>query len=171
MGAKITEENQKSGTNPGDATANVAAKMESNWVDDFLTSFHAVNRYLRKGMLTEGNQSITRLQWTLLRHVHRQGDATMGDLAEVFGVRPSTVSQMADRLEREGLIRRAPSHDDARIKVVSLTEKGDSLFRELAAVMARRLEHGMETLEPKERQQLIALLGKLACSMAVADHF
>ena len=94
----------------------------------------------------------------------------MGDLAEMFGVRPSTVSQMADRLEREGLIRRASSHEDARIKVVSLTEKGEALFREMAAVMARRLEHGMEKLEAEERHQLIALLEKLASSLAGANH-
>lgn len=60
---------------------------------------------------------------------------TSRELAELMDVRPSSLTEMLDRLDKEGLVTRATDSEDRRVSRVSLTEKG----RELAAKM--KAEH------------------------------
>ncbi len=140
--------------------------IEYELIDQFLTYWQSINRHLRKGMLTETDERVTRLQWMLLRHVYRVETSTIGDLAEKFGVRPSTVSQMADRLEKSGLIRRVSDIQDARIKVVSLTAKGQALIQNVESIWAKRLTDGLSQFSSKEQGNLLKLLERLASSFA-----
>ena len=50
-------------------------------IDQFLTHWQSINRHLRKGLLTEADEPVTRLQWMLLRHVNKVENSTIGDLA------------------------------------------------------------------------------------------
>lgn len=138
--------------------------IENELVDQFLTHWQAINRYLRKGELTETDERVTRLQWMLLRHVHRVKASPIGDLAEKFGVRPSTVSQMIDRLEKSGLIRRISNAQDARIRLVSLTDKGSALIQGVESIWAKRLRDGLSQFSPEEQKNLLKLLERLASS-------
>ncbi|WAH37123.1 MarR family winged helix-turn-helix transcriptional regulator [Alicyclobacillus dauci] len=138
---------------------------ENKHIEPFLTHWQSINRYLRKGMLTEGPERITRLQWTLLRYVNRKDACSVGKLAEHFGVRPSTVSQMMDRLEKAGLVQRVSDSRDARIKLVHLTEKGKAFILSIESVWAKRLSDSLDQLSDDEQQTLIELLERLDLSM------
>lgn len=140
--------------------------IEDGRIDQFLANWQAINRHLRKGMLTEGDDRITRLQWMLLRHVGREEACTIGSLADKFGVRPSTISQMADRLEKSGLIRRVANSHDARIRFVSLTEKSQELIHSVESVWAKRLTEGLSQFSDDEQKNLLKLLERLALSLA-----
>jgi MarR family transcriptional regulator for hemolysin len=52
-------------------------------------------------------------------------------LADVVGVEGPSMVSMLDRLEREGLVTRAPSPTDRRVKLVHLTEAGTTLFQQV----------------------------------------
>ena len=52
----------------------------------------------------------------------------MGTLAAAEQVRPPTVTRMVKDLEYEGLVRRRPSPDDARVQLVAATAKGRRLL-------------------------------------------
>lgn len=137
---------------------------EHEFIDQFLTHWQSINRHLRQDVLTETAERVTRLQWMLLRHVYRVETSTIGDLAEKFGVRPSTVSQMADRLEKSDLIRRVSNPADARIKLVSLTAKGQSLIQNVESIWAKRLREGLIQFSSEEQTDLLKLLERLASS-------
>ncbi|KLU59827.1 putative HTH-type transcriptional regulator YusO [Peptococcaceae bacterium CEB3] len=140
--------------------------VEDGVTEQFLGYWRAINRHLRKGMLTEGEERITRLQWMLLRQVNKGESCTMGGLADKFGVRPSTISQMADRLEKAQLIHRVPDTRDARVKFITLTEKGRTFIQEVEAFWAIRLEEGLGQFSSEEQSVLLQLLGRLASSLA-----
>lgn len=57
---------------------------------------------------------------------------TMKDLAEQLLLRQHAVSQMADRLQKAGLVARAPSPTDGRSVILSLTKDGEGLLERLA---------------------------------------
>ena len=64
-------------------------------------------------------------------------------------------------LEKKGFVVRIPNPDDARGKLVSLTEKADAMEKELKAV-GETLESNLTSrLTKQERAQLIRLLKKL----------
>src|ERR1700682_1824589 len=55
----------------------------------------------------------------------------MGRLAETLACDASNVTGLVDRLESRGLVRRRPSSEDRRVKVLDLTETGARLRAQL----------------------------------------
>jgi DNA-binding MarR family transcriptional regulator len=62
------------------------------------------------------------------------GALRMADLADRVLLSPSGTTRAADRLERDGLVRRAPDPDDGRATLISLTPTGRRRFRAAAPV-------------------------------------
>jgi MarR family transcriptional regulator for hemolysin len=52
-------------------------------------------------------------------------------LADLVGVEGPSMVSMLDRLEREGLVTRAPCPTDRRVKLVHLTEAGTTLYQQV----------------------------------------
>jgi MarR family transcriptional regulator for hemolysin len=52
-------------------------------------------------------------------------------LADLVGVEGPSMVSMLDRLEREGLVTRAPSPTDRRVKLVRLTDAGAVLYQQV----------------------------------------
>jgi len=69
--------------------------------------------------------------------VLQSGPSTMSTLADELGISMSAVTQIADRLERAGLVERVAEHDDRRMKRLVLTPHG-------VAVMSARLERRVD---------------------------
>jgi DNA-binding MarR family transcriptional regulator len=57
-------------------------------------------------------------------------------LAVRFGVNPAWVTDIVDRLEARGEVRRSVSPDDRRVKLLELTETGRATQREVEAIFA-----------------------------------
>ncbi|MUM76394.1 MarR family transcriptional regulator [Pseudodesulfovibrio sp. F-1] len=85
----------------------------------------------------------------------------MKELAERMGVTTGTLTVLADRLEKAGLIRRKPHEEDRRSILVELTVQGHALYRqhdELHTQLTRDLTAG---LTDSERTALSAMLEKM----------
>jgi DNA-binding MarR family transcriptional regulator len=67
----------------------------------------------------------------------------MGQLAETLACHASNVTGLVDRLESRGLVRRRPSDEDRRLKVLVLTPAGVRL----RAVVQQRMGNPPETLK------------------------
>ncbi len=59
------------------------------------------------------------------------GPQSQRALADLVGVEGPSMVSMLDRLEREGLVTRAPSPTDRRVKLVHLTEAGATLYQQV----------------------------------------
>ena len=62
----------------------------------------------------------------------------MGRLAETLSCDASNVTGLVDRLESRGLIRRQPSSEDRRVKILHLTPAGSRLRAQLLRRMTGR---------------------------------
>lgn len=72
------------------------------------------------------------------------------------------LSRLLDRLEKEGLVARAPHEDDARGQWVVITGKGRDLQARTWKVYARAIQkHVGEKLDDKAAGSLAELLGRL----------
>jgi DNA-binding MarR family transcriptional regulator len=121
-----------------------------------------VNRALRAGSLRQGDLQITRVQWMILRTLRKRPGCPIGQLAEKLDVRPSTMSQMLDRLEKMGWIIRRISSTDSRVRTVDLTPEGERVIRAVESTWLSRLRLPFEALSEEERVQLVTLFHKLA---------
>jgi len=77
------------------------------------------------------------------------------ELVTATGQRPSTLTGVLDRLERRGLIRRAPHPDDRRSVLVHLTTDGERAAGRVAAAF----DHLESRLPAQQIRRLLASLG------------
>jgi MarR family transcriptional regulator, organic hydroperoxide resistance regulator len=84
----------------------------------------------------------------------------MGRLAEALACDASNVTGLVDRLESRGFIRRQPSEEDRRIKVLVLTRAGVRL----RATMLERMTtppDSLDRLSTAEQRELVKILKRL----------
>lgn len=126
---------------------------------------HKIHRKLRNPKFdsTERNivPSVTKVQWWILKTVWERKQCTAGYLAKAIGVRPATMSQMLDRLEKAGFITRFKDLADARVRIIRLTDTGQDIFRESESKFVQKLTGPLEHLTRQEQQTLIRLMEKL----------
>lgn len=91
---------------------------------------------------------------------------TPTDLYEATMVTSGAMTARLDRLEKAGLIQRAPHPSDRRGVVVRLTEKGLALTDEALAAHVANEHEILAGLTAPERETLANLLGKLIRSMS-----
>lgn len=61
-------------------------------------------------------------------------DATVGYVAQRLIVKPHTASELIDRLEALGLVRREPTQSDRRRALLRLTSQADAILSDLSSV-------------------------------------
>ena len=83
------------------------------------------------------------------------------DLAEVTRTKPASVANLVKGLETRGLITRAPSPTDSRIKLIHPTELGTQLHADFKDTLGKADEDIFGSLTPAEQDQLIALLERI----------
>lgn len=77
----------------------------------------------------------------------------------------SGATKRLDRLERAGLVERAPDPDDRRGVIITLTEAGHELIDRVTEAHMANEARLLEGLSPAERDRLAALLRKLGLSL------
>jgi DNA-binding MarR family transcriptional regulator len=88
----------------------------------------AMARFLPRG--------VTLQQYMVLRHL-AGGTASVGLLADLFGVRQPTMSVLLARLHQKGLVKRRPGQVDGRHHFFMISATGRSLLRKLEKPMQR----------------------------------
>jgi DNA-binding MarR family transcriptional regulator len=128
-----------------------------------ITAFTRVNGVLAAEMDSETGVS---LDWygILLMLTQADGEAMRpSDLAASIGLSRSATTRLVDRLERNGLVKRETCPDDRRGSFVSLTAKGEDLFKKAGRVHLRGIDqHVGSHLSPSEMADLRRILTKLA---------
>jgi DNA-binding MarR family transcriptional regulator len=127
----------------------------------FVMNMQTINRYLRSMGTNQSENPVTRVQWLLLRHLQRNGSCTIGELAEHLDVRSSTMSQMVDRLEKNGIVYRSAGQKDARVKTVSLSEKGKEIIQDREMLWVDSLAQPFQNFSTEEKETLLNLMDKL----------
>lgn len=85
----------------------------------------------------------------------------MKELAERMGVTTGTLTVLADRLEKAGMIRRKPHEADRRSILVELTEAGEAIFKEHDELHNQLTGDITVNLNEDERTQLATILAKM----------
>jgi len=127
----------------------VARRPVSDREYEMLASFrHALRRFLyfseeaarAVGLTPQQHQALLAIKgFRGHGHGQRQGQLTIGDLAESLQLRHHSAVGLVDRLVEQGLVLRAPAADDRRQVLVTLTAHGLDLLAELTSAHRREL--------------------------------
>lgn len=109
-----------------------------------------------------------RLFWT----IHYLPDGTMKDFSERLGVSQSTVTQLADRLVRRGLVDRHADAEDRRVVRLRASESGRQILGKVKTQQDRTLNAVWDAMMDGEQQSVLNgldILGKTAEAVRVAQ--
>lgn len=101
-------------------------------------------------------------EWVVMRLIHSADDVAPGQVAEKMGVTRGAVSKIVERLRLRGFVDRRADLDDGRAQVLRLTPPGRRLLAKLGAAADENEAEFFDCLTKKERDQLRAILLKLA---------
>lgn len=104
---------------------------------------------------------ITQTQLLMLLAIRAYDQPCMGRLAGSLHVSMPTATGIAGRLSRAGYVRRLPCETDRRKVFVQLTSKGEQFIRDFQAVIRRRWERVLESLDPSEITSFYHVITKL----------
>jgi DNA-binding MarR family transcriptional regulator len=90
----------------------------------------------------------------LLNRVSREGPARLTTLAAKEGVSQPSMTQLIQRLERQGLVTRRTDPDDGRVALVAITEAGQVLLDARKESRRERLTALLATLSSEEELAL-----------------
>jgi DNA-binding MarR family transcriptional regulator len=99
------------------------------------------------------------VQWDALRHLHRNPDASLHDLAQLTFQTDQSFGTLAARMLDRGLIERRPG--PGRAIRHRLTEKGDAIREEGQRIVTEILERSFAALSPDELATFDTLLLRL----------
>jgi DNA-binding MarR family transcriptional regulator len=97
----------------------------------------------------------------LLNRLVQEGPARLTALACLEGISQPAMTQMIQRLERQGLVERSSDPDDGRAAVVALAAEGRVMLDERRDVRRGRLAELMDTLSSEDEFSL-ALAAQVA---------
>ena len=104
--------------------------------------------------------NFARYEVLVLLHFSRRGSLPMGKIGQRLMIHPTSVTNLVDRLEEAGLVRRTPHPTDGRTTLVALSPTGRRLV-ERATKRVTGIRLGLAGLDERELDQLSALLRKV----------
>lgn len=87
-----------------------------------------------------------------------EGPTTIVAAGQGLGISPSTMTGLADRLERQGYVSRRPHQSDRRATVLRLTRKGRGLFAQELEFYGRLIDEALAPLRERERKLILTAL-------------
>ncbi|MBZ4654949.1 MAG: MarR family transcriptional regulator [Peptococcaceae bacterium] len=115
----------------------------------------------RLGVLEKSEASccgITLGQCHALIEIGRAGEISLNELAELLNVDNSTMSRTVNNLVSNELIERVINPEDRRYVKITLTEKGEQMFKEIEENMGSYFKHILEAIPEDKHQQVVESL-------------
>lgn len=101
---------------------------------------------------------LTPVQFAALQAVSRQPGVDQRTLAGLIGLDTSTTGGVIDRMEARGLLRRNPSENDRRVRLITPTDDGQALLAQVRPAMLRAQERMLAPLPPEQQAEFMRML-------------
>jgi DNA-binding MarR family transcriptional regulator len=142
----------------GDAMAAATSIMRAQQI-----VLAAVDEALRPYELT-----FARYEALVLLVFSRKGSLPLGKMGERLMIHPTSVTNIVDRLEAQGFLRRVAHPKDRRTTLAEITDAGRAVVEE-ATRSVTGMSFAMDGLSPRELEQLTRLLRRLRLSVGDFD--
>lgn len=96
-------------------------------------------------------------------------NVTQKEIEELFSIRRSTANHMFQLMEKNGYITRTQSCEDARVKVIGITEKGVAAHKEFADKLIEFERQLLGECSEEEIKAFRATMGKLWNNISKED--
>lgn len=126
-------------------------------------AWYGLNQAFRRRILHTG---LTPDQFTALRNLHEIGRSGLiqSELTTRMSSDPNTIASLVERMNKAGLIDRAPDTEDRRAYRLRLNAKGRKVFHEARRIAIDLQAAVMAAIEPAHRENFLEQLSVVADS-------
>jgi DNA-binding MarR family transcriptional regulator len=158
---------------PFDPIEEAQAHWSARWEPDVADAMAAATSIMRAqqvvlaavdGALRPFGLTFARYEGLVLLLFSRNGRLPMGKMGQRLMIHPTSVTNIIDRLEEGGLVRRLPHPTDGRTTLAEITDDGRQLARR-ATTAVNGVTFGLGALNQRELEQLMRILRKLRLSV------
>lgn len=107
------------------------------------------------------DKKLTLTQWRVLVHLAKDEGLTQTTLAQRLEASAMTMSDVLDRLETAGYVRREPDPSDSRAKLVWITDKARELVGEMRHVADEVYDKALAGISAADREALVRAMSRL----------
>ena len=112
------------------------------------------------GALRPFGLTFARYEGLVLLSFSRQGTLPLGKMGKRLMIHPTSVTNIIDRLELQGLVRRIPHPTDGRTTLAEITAEGRRLAAR-ATEAVNEVAFGLDVLSKQDLQHLMRIIRKL----------
>jgi len=151
----------------------VARSVTSTGARELTAAVNQLRRALRRTVRRDdptGGRPVAQVE--VLQMLGETGPIRLGELAARLNLAQSTVSGLVTDLVNAGLVDRTADPRDRRALVLALTDAGRALLDTWDAAHQKRLASALRSLEPDDRDQVLAAvpaLARLATALNAGD--
>jgi DNA-binding MarR family transcriptional regulator len=129
---------------PIDPIAEARRQWVAHWGDEPAPSMSAVTSIMRvqqilmtrlNGLLKPFGLTFPRYEALMILRVSRRGALPLGKIGALLQVHPTSVTNLIDGLERDGLVRREAHENDRRATLATMTPRGREIADAATAVL------------------------------------
>jgi DNA-binding MarR family transcriptional regulator len=110
------------------------------------------------GMTSPDGVELDRSGYGILSRIADSGPQRLSDLAQAFGLDPSTITRQVQALEGSGLVTRSRDPQDRRASLLALTQAGHTVLGSTRSLRIERLREAMAAWTQDERHTFGRLL-------------
>jgi len=128
-----------------------------------------MNAVLHKAFKSAGF-NVTAQQWAVLNRLWEEDGLHQNELAERTTKNRHNMSRMLTVLEKQGLLKRRPDSEDARLQRIYLTKKGVMLQDVLVPIVDKVMENIFKGLKKPELENLKQTMDQLSKNLDSFDN-
>ena len=139
--------------------------IDSETFGFMVTDIARMTRAMLEKRIASAGLGITPGEARALLHIAALEGARQSQIAERLGIEPMTACVYIDKLEKQGLVTRAPDPDDRRAKNVVATETAKILIDRILEQTAAIREQSFAGLAPAERDTMMEALKRVRANL------
>ncbi|HHX02814.1 MAG TPA: MarR family transcriptional regulator [Tissierellia bacterium] len=115
----------------------------------------------RRGARIFRKSGLSLMQFAVLEALYHKGPMSIKEILESLLATGGNVTLVIKNLQKLGLVDSLADPEDRRVRIVSITKRGEEKIEEIFPKHLLDLEEYFEVLSDEEKERLIALLKKL----------
>jgi DNA-binding MarR family transcriptional regulator len=152
-----------------DPIAEARRQWAQRWPDAPLSAMEAVTSLMRaqQVVMAHLNEALRpfgltfpRYEALMLLSFTRRGSLPLGKVGERLQVHRTSVTNIVDKLEADGLVRRVPHEEDRRATLAEITDEGRRVARAATEAM-HAVDFGLGALDEAEQESISEVLRRL----------
>lgn len=140
--------------------------MSSREFEDFIRHLSGLMPDIRRQMLKTQKNVLTMgvislPQMTILEYLYDRKSCMMSDISNLLSVSMSATTGLADRMIKNGLLKRSHNTRDRRIVTIALTPKGRQMAKSFVLIHRRMVRKIFEKISVSDRKKYLEIVRKI----------